>query len=387
MNEKTSATLRQIFKEYYFNHLNEIETPTRMDEREFGYMTFEGLMVRHFSFKKPEELRLLILKETPHSVYYSTSFYTDPSLPMHAKDWKGSDLVFDIDADMLSSPCRVQHDKWICRGCGFQKNGIRTVKCPKCKGLRIHEINIACNLCLFAAKKEAIKLLDILVDDFGIKRDEIYVYFSGSMGYHITVSNSIFEKSDQFARSEIVDYVSGKGLIPKSLGVSDNSTYDELMDKLPSETDFGWRGRIARHFKVVKESYEEGSEDAKKTMIELYVQKKYKKFTRDVQKAAKTSGANVDPSVTTDIHRIFRLPGTLNGKTGLLKKKCKDIDTFDPLIDAVVIDKKLIKVEVDLSPKFTLLGEEFGPFNSEKIELPAMAAVYLMGLGMAEVQG
>jgi len=270
---------------------------------------------------------------------------------------------------------------------GFQKNGIRTVKCPKCKGLRIHEINIACNLCLFAAKKEAIKLLDILVDDFGIKRDEIYVYFSGSMGYHITVSNSIFEKSDQFARSEIVDYVSGKGLIPKSLGVSDNSTYDELMDKLPSETDFGWRGRIARHFKVVKESYEEGSEDAKKTMIELYVQKKYKKFTRDVQKAAKTSGANVDPSVTTDIHRIFRLPGTLNGKTGLLKKKCKDIDTFDPLIDAVVLDRKPIKVEVNRSPKFTLLGEEFGPYKSENIELPAMAAVYLMGLGMAEVQG
>jgi len=386
MNEKTSATMRQIFKEYYFKHLDEIEAPTRMDEREFGYMTFEGVMVRHFSFKKPEEMRVIILKEAPHSVYYSTSFYKDPSLPMQSKGWKGGDLVFDIDADMLSSPCRAKHDKWICRDCGLQKMGNRPSKCPKCKGTRIHEINIACSLCLLLAKKETLKLLNILVDDFGIKLDEISIYFSGSMGYHITVSNSIFEVSDQSARSEIVDYVSGQGYIPESLGIFNKSRYDDLIDQLPTETDFGWSGRIARYFKLTKENNEETSEDAKATLIRLYGQMNYKKFRLNVQEAARMSGAIVDPSVTTDIHRIFRLPGTLNGKTGLVKKKCEDIDTFDPFIDAVVIDKKPIKVEVNCSPKITLLGEEFGPYNSEKIELPAMAAVYLMGLGMAEVQ-
>ena len=52
----------------------------------------------------------------------------------------------------------------------------------------------------------------------------------------------------------------------------------------------------------------------------------------------------------------------------------KMFDTFDPLIDAVVIGRKPIKVKVELSPKFTLLGEEFGPFKSENIEFRCIDA-------------
>jgi len=41
---------------------------------------------------------------------------------------------------------------------------------------------------------------------------------------------------------------------------------------------------------------------------------------------------------------------------------------------------------VDNSPKFSLMGEQFGPFKSEIIELPTMAAIYLLGQGMATVE-
>lgn len=385
MNEKTASTLRRIFKEYYFKHLEEIEIPSRMSEREFGYMTFESVMIRHLSFNTPEDLRVHILKEAPHSVYYSTSFYAEPSKPMHEKGLKGGELVFDIDADELSSPCREKHDKWLCRECGRQETGVRPNKCPSCKGTRLHEVNIACNVCLDAAKQEALKLLDILVEDFGIKRTSLAVYFSGSMGYHISVSDPVFEEADQAVRSEIVDYVSGQGFIPESLGVSSQSTYENLVERLPSETARGWRGRIARHFKTV----EEGGEDsggAKTRMIELYRRSGYKKFRIAVQNAAKKSGATVDPSVTTDIHRIFRLPGTLHGKTGLLKKKCRDIEQFNPLVDAVALGRTPMNIYVDYAPQFTLAGEEFGPFKSESVELPTVAAVYLMGLNMAEAE-
>lgn len=44
----------------------------------------------------------------------------------------------------------------------------------------------------------------------------------------------------------------------------------------------------------------------------------------------------LDGQVTTDIHRIFRMPGTINSKRNLLKVRVTDIDSFVPEIHAVV---------------------------------------------------
>jgi len=384
MDEKTTKALKKKFKEYYFKHIEQIDTPTHISEREFGYMTFDSIMIRHLSFQNPVDLRTKILKEVPHSVYYSTSLYNEPSRPMQEKGWKGSDLVFDIDADTLSSPCRKNHDKWICRSCGTQKIGIKPTKCPKCKETRIHEINISCSICLNAAKNEVFKLLNILTDDFGIQRNKIDTFFSGSMGYHISIIDSTFGEANQAIRNEIVDYVSGQAYIPESLGVSRQSSYENLIDRLPSETEHGWRGRIARYLK--NSQFKEKSSDLKEVLAELYQKTGYRKFRFVIESAAKKSGATIDPSVTTDIHRILRLPGTLHGKTGLLKKRCTDLESFSPLDDAVALGREPMKIFVDNSPQFTLMGEQFGPFKSEHVELPTMAAVYLLGQDMAKVE-
>jgi DNA primase small subunit len=247
-------------------------------------------------------------------------------------------------------------------------------------------VNIACSTCLLAAKNEAIKLLDILIEDFGLCKHEINIYFSGSMGYHLSVTGSTFEKLDQAARSEIVDYVSGNALIPESLGVHRQSSYKNLIDNLPTETERGWRGRLAKYFKVLKENDEENLKDVKLKMTGIFRKVGYKKFRISLENAARKSGAKVDPSVTTDIHRIFRLSGTLHGKTGLLKKICDSLERFDPLIDAVAFRNGNMKIFVDSSPKFTLMGEQFGPFKSEIVELPMSAAIYLLGLGMAKME-
>ncbi len=387
MDEKTALTLKQKFKEYYFNNVAKIEIPTRIEEREFGYFTFDQVMMRHFSFKDPGELQAMIIKEVPNSVYYSISFYKDPSLPMHEKGWKGGELVFDIDSDLLSVSCQQEHDKWICRECSHQDFGVRPQKCPKCKATRIHEMNIACKTCLGAAKNEAIKLLEILMDDFGISHNEIDVYFSGSMGYHVSVSCPVFKEADQTIRSEIVDYVSGNGIIPASLGIFRQSSYEYLVKKLPSEDDLGWRGRIAGYLTTLVDKGEESPRDVKMKIATLYRKIGHKKFSSFIEDAARIRGAAVDPSVTTDIHRIFRLPGTLHGKTGLLKKKCDNLESFDPLEDAVAFGNDPLTVYVDNSPKFELRGEKFGPFKSESVELPSMAAIYLLGLDMATVKG
>jgi DNA primase small subunit len=289
MNGKTASTVKQIFKEYYFKHIEQIEPPTRMAEREFGYMTFDRAMIRHLAIKSAGELRSLILKEAPNSVYYSTSFYNDPSLQMHEKGWNGGELVFDIDADTLASPCRQKHDKWICRECGYQELGVKPEKCPNCKGKRLHELNIACEVCLDAAKKEALNLLDILTEDFGLSRREIEVFFSGSMGYHISVTNPVFEAADQAARNEIVDYVSGHSLLITSLGITKKLTHDELTQKLPSPSDKGWRGRVASYFKhrfeAENERDNDGSQDVREKLFELYRSMRYAKFELAVQES------------------------------------------------------------------------------------------------------
>ena len=42
------------------------------------------------------------------------------------------------------------------------------------------------------------------------------------------------------------------------------------------------------------------------------------------------AGAVIDAQVTCDIRRIFRMPGTLNGKSGKPKVLVRDLDNFDP---------------------------------------------------------
>jgi len=385
MDKKTALVLKQKYREYYFDNIEQLEIPVNLAEREFGYMTFDKNMIRHLSFKNPEDLRVAIIKNVPHSIYYSTSFYSNPSLPMQEKGWKGAELVFDIDADSLNSPCRANHDKWLCRDCGEQRIGTRPIKCPICKKKRIHEINITCENCLKDAKDEVIKLLEILVEDFGFTKREIDIFFSGSMGYHLSITNDMFNDSDQTIRNEIVDYISGRSFIPESIGIYKRSSYDYLIKNLPSEIDRGWKGRIAEFFKN-NIDFGGGVTDVKQQLAELYVEQSYKKFRSVLEEAVMKSGARVDPSVTTDIHRIFRLPGTIHGKTGLLKKRCHDLYQFDPLQDAVVFGMELMKIYVSYSPRFSIAGETFGPFKEEIVNIPMAAAVYLLGLEFGRLE-
>ena len=55
--------------------------------------------------------------------------------------------------------------------------------------------------------------------------------------------------------------------------------------------------------------------------------------------------------VTIDIHRIFRLAGSLNSKSGLAKILCNDINSFDPFKDACFFDKSKVEIvsKVDVS--------------------------------------
>jgi len=384
MNEKTIMFMKQSFKEFYFKNAEKIIAPFRLKEREFGYVPFNKVMIRHLSFQNEGNLRVFLIKKIPRSVYYSCAYYNEPTLVMNEKGWKGSDLIFDIDADDIPTQCKEEHDHWICKDCNAVGKGKRPNNCPMCGGLRIDKEKWVCQYCLEATKDEVIKLIDFLLEDFGISKEKINIHFSGHRGYHVTVENIDLVGLDQLARSEISDYVSGIGLSLESLGISKKASSEKMYHILPQTNELSWRGRIAKFFSEMElKGY--NNKDIKDKIILIYEKKRHKKFENLIKEIVRKLNAKIDTMVTTDIHRIFRLPNTLHGSTGMPKKRCKDLLSFNPLIDAVVLSEEPIQIFVDHSPKFFLKGNTFGPFKSEKAKLPSMVAVYLIGKGLAEV--
>src|SRR5438309_9314495 len=177
MLEKNTTLVEGAFKEYYFNRFDVVHVPLRASEREFGYQKINGGMIRHLAIKNDKELHLLLMKEIPSDVYCSNAYYSFPNLPMAEKDWKGADLIFDIDAKDLALSCRKDHSIFKCVSCqAVTKDHLP--KCVKCGSTRFESTSVTCKNCINESKKEVRKLAEILTSDLAIKKEEIEVYFS-----------------------------------------------------------------------------------------------------------------------------------------------------------------------------------------------------------------
>ncbi|MDG6933306.1 MAG: hypothetical protein JRN68_01265 [Nitrososphaerota archaeon] len=374
LDEATRLHLKGEFRKYYFEQSSILDLPTDIPSREFGFLNFEGTMVRHLSFSDAGAVRAFLVKESPRGVFVSSAKYDSPSLPMEEKGFISANLVFDIDAGDLDLPCQREHDFFVCETCGTpSKSQIST--CPSCGSSKIQLLKWSCDKCIKGSLNEALKLIDILESDLGLTGSSISLYFSGNRGHHVQVADSDYDVLDQPARTELVDYLTGKGFTPKVLGFSrDWSNFD--VSKLPEKGEPGWRGRFARLISG------EGL-DAKQAVVALFNTQK-DRFPSTIQQIVTPLGVRIDGAVTTDIHRIFRMAGTLHDKSGLLKKKIQDYQE-DPFVSAVAIDASPVKVNVNFAPEFVLKGQKFGPFKSVEVRLPAYAAVYLECKGLARV--
>src|SRR3972149_6740411 len=133
MLEQDLQLVEVAFKKYYFDHFDLLLIPERSSEREFGYQKFNGGMNRHISIKSNEELRLMLITNIPSDVYCSNAYYSFPNLPMSEKDWKGADLIFDIDAKDLNLDCRQEHTCIRCISCD-EVSALQST-CPSCKSI------------------------------------------------------------------------------------------------------------------------------------------------------------------------------------------------------------------------------------------------------------
>jgi DNA primase small subunit len=374
--EKSTALVKNSFREFYFKHSKIIEIPERIGEREFGYRQFgsEG-MFRHLAFRNIGELLATLIKDVPSDVYCSNAYYRFPTYNMHEKQWTGADLIFDIDAKDLHLLCELTHSYFICANCGkVQKD--RSEICPSCKTGKINHISLICNKCNYALKKEVKHLIEMLMYDLGIMEKSIQVYFSGNNGYHIHISDNEFHSLDSQARSDIVGYLMGNDMMTESIGV--RKALDGFLIKFPkSGMLYGWRKRIAEKLGIDQSSI---------VKISNIVQQKggYSGFKTELVKVTKGVGVRIDPQVTMDIHRVFRMAGSLNSKSGLTKMRCNDMESFDPLNDACFLADREVNVDIKAPVKLKLKGQSFN-ISKQTARLPVYAAVYLICKGLAEV--
>jgi len=408
---KSVAYVQKMFRNYYMRNYAPKSFISKIEQHEFGFIMFEGWMYRHKSFKQIGELKEFLQNSVPSDAYYSCAYYESPEAEMDRKGWIGADLIFDIDADHIPTPCDKIHDEWVCGSCGFSGKGVTPINCPVCGSEKFNANTWPCEICLASAKAETIKLLDMLTQDFGFSENEIRVFFSGHRGYHVSVECESVITLDSIARKEIVDYISSLGLDVFFHDLKRRNRKEAVSSQNVLEGDFGWFKRLnqgIQNFIINAKDEDFRNIGLKKNVIAALLHNRdsalksvqntgkqtqlvkgvgpgsWRKITEHV---IKLQSAKIDTVVTTDIHRLIRLADTLHGKTGFLKVEfpVSTIHSFDPFKDAIAFKEDTATVNISDAPEFRLGDEMFGPYKNQKVELPSAAAVLLICKGRAEV--
>ncbi|MHC1575023.1 MAG: DNA primase catalytic subunit PriS, partial [Candidatus Methanogasteraceae archaeon] len=380
MNERTKHFLREKFKEYYLEY--PIQLPPEFERREWGFVLFDALpkivMYRHKAFLSRMEVLEYLRSMAPAHAFSSVAYYEHPEAgTMADKNWYGSDLIFDLDADHLPDA-------------------------PESYPAMLARV-----------KSETMRLLDFLTDDFGFSEELLDVVFSGGRGYHVHVRDPAVQTLGSAERREIVDYVSGAGLVIKPPSVS------SPISEIPSERRFGWSRKINQWVVGYLQSLKDpetavnklqeldgiGAVTAKKLVdaglldsvsdanIERIrkgdirflagVTKSF--WNRLILKATQELGASVDEPVTGDIKRLIRLPTSLHGGSSMrvVPLTLETIKVFDPLKDAVVFSDREISVAAAMPAACDLRGNHFEIVEGVNT-VPEYAGVYLMCRGAVE---
>ncbi len=329
---KSKDLLRQLLREYYTGA--ELWLPNDYPMREFAFQTYESeVYVRHMAFQSAGALREYLTNETPRQAYFSAALYRDPAADnMEDKGWLGSELMFDIDSDHLP-------------GCG---EGSITVNGRK--------IPIVRRECMLKAKREVIKLMDVITDDLGFSRSDILVYFSGNRGFHVVVmtKDPEWRTLPSHLRKEIVDYVTGKGLEPETIVPRIPKRARPLP---PTKEIGGWRGRLAR------------------------LGLTYEDLLSDPQRVINIAGVHIDEMVTQDVSRLVRIPGSINGKSGLPAIKLTlpgDLDKFEygPHLSPFRCDA-IVSSQVDERVKLEIMNEKYSLFPGLRMRVSCYVAVFM----------
>lgn len=444
----TESWLRAAFHAYYADPSTEIRAPTHVLDREFAVIPFDAdRMLRHYAARslrdaadrvadppRPADdtaadtaaqgasadaaaaatpsagagdgdLSGALAAITPEHAYYSAARWRIPSADsMPEKHWRGCDLVFDIDADPSHMP-RLSDD-------ATHRDALRE------------------------AKAETQRLLRILADDYGYDRDDVQVVFSGGRGYHVHVQSADAAQLPDAARNAIADHVAAEPITSSDVFTSETvratgAGRDTDAEMTVLDTETAWQRRIAdrvtEYLRDVQRAAQRGDDDderAAQHRLETLdgvgeeraaaaldalrsadadriadgrvdVHQSVVRVARAVAKQSITAlGVDIDREVTTDTHRLMRLPGSLHGGTALRVTRIPsgDLDAFDPFTDAVprAFRRAGERVRVRVTDRGAGALPVGGEYTRAEIaagecEVPVYAAAYLAARGRAEI--
>lgn len=374
MKPATQSYLKSQFSDYY-ETVSISDVPNEA-MREFGYIPWNidgrTIMKRHKSITTYGTVADLLRTESPRHAYYSTAEYLTPDAPSTAqKNEQSVDLIFDIDGDHFAGHDSMTYPEMLER-----------------------------------SKQEVFKLLDYLTDDFGFSKENIYLFFSGGRGYHIHVRDSIARQMSTETRTQIIDYLTGKFDIAH-MGVTDYETEPttsgfevrEKTDVIP--VSGGWGERINSQLDsltfdpdVLQEIDGIGSAGAewicenedvvRNGDIDTQHARTLYKHLRE--KAHEEYIVDVDEPVTTDIHRLIRIPKSVHGGTGMCVRPIPhdELASFSPTVDAVLPTAPDECSVVVTQPGIYTFGNETYELEQRPYTLPGGIAIYLMASGKAE---
>ena len=402
----TLAWARERFREHYQQAA--IDAPPRLNRREFARFPFgmAGTMHRHIAYRSLEELRSSLVREPPRHAYYSSAYYARPDNPqMNDKEWLGADLIFDLDADHLRQAGSL----------GYAEQ-LRLVR-----------------------ERTRSLLDDFLFGDFGIDPSQTLLVFSGGRGYHVHVRDPAYLGLTSAERRELVEYILGIG-VDGRLAIEERTLapvdafVEASTEELPAASRRGrayrrlappdapgWRGRLSRALLARLARWEE--EGAGVAQAELEAAGQSRAQARKLARALTEGGraaqiraslsldvfqgqlpeelahvlleqarvevqGETDAPVTTDIHRLIRLPGSLHGGTGFRVRPVAfdELASFDPFRSATVPDRGPVEVRLVADVDYPF-PERVRGGPGETLELPTAAALFLTTRGEAVLPG
>ncbi len=404
MKESNEIFLKKKFRSYYKSGF--IDSVPELEKREFGYGVFgKKIIARHLSFSTAKEFNSFLREDTPFFVSYSPAFYEFPDKrPMERKIYLKSDLIYEFDADDLKTDCKQKHDSWKCKECKSKGKGL-VEKCPSC-GSNTETEEWVCEECLNETKKQSLKLINFLEKDFSFS-EGISVNFSGAKGFHIHLRSEEIQNLSAAARIELLDYLTANDLELKKLGF----VYSKNKMLCPKESEaFGWSKKVLFSLKelIEKEDAEKISAlgNSRTSVIKKFLEKKElilkgmkngflfpkpsaseKFWTSLLSALVEKEKLFLDRQTSMDLAKIIRVPDSIHGSTGLQAKSfsMEEFKNFKPLEQGIIFSNNPLRVFIKSTPKFSLKGENFGPFNLEETELPEFAAVYLLARNSAKL--
>lgn len=334
---------RRQFADYYSRH--SMSSVRNLESREFGFMFFDKTYVhRHVGFSDAASLGRYLSQKAPSHAYYSAAYYQKPwAGTMKEKEWLGADLIFDLDADHVRGSESLPYQQMLQR-----------------------------------VKEVLMRLYDeFICADFGFSEKDTEIVFSGGRGYHIHVYSDAVRRMGNHERREIVDYITAQeldlGILLSTRAVEETGHGKTLKStRLPELAEGGWyaktRMALTRFLDslesmtmeqaiecLTKEGmtkrqaermhavlFEEGRKSRllNENILDLLTDRDgdMRKLISIIRgKSVEWMGGQTDEPVTSDIHRLIRLPGSLHGKTSLkvVSLTREELAGFDPLRDAV----------------------------------------------------